>query len=48
VSFLVWIAGFFTDKITWRGIRYHVRQKLLIPVQPSFSGLPLGDEKHQN
>lgn len=48
VSFLVWIAGFFTDKITWRGIRYHVRQKLLIPVQPSFSGLPLRDEKHQN
>jgi ceramide glucosyltransferase len=48
VSFLVWIIGFLTDKITWRGIEYHVRRKLLIPVQPSFSGLPLRDEKHQN
>jgi ceramide glucosyltransferase len=48
ISFLVWIIGFFTDKITWRGIEYHVRQKLLIPVQPSFSSLPLRDEKHQN
>jgi ceramide glucosyltransferase len=48
VSFLVWIAGFFTDRITWRGIEYHVRRKLLVPVQPSMSGLPLGDEKHQN
>jgi ceramide glucosyltransferase len=48
VSFLVWIAGFFTDRITWRGIEYHVRRKLLVPVQPSLSGLPLGDEKHQS
>jgi ceramide glucosyltransferase len=48
VSFLVWIAGFFTDRITWRGIEYHVRQKLLIPVRPSLSHLPVGDEKHQN
>jgi ceramide glucosyltransferase len=48
VSFLVWIAGFFTDRITWRGIEYHVRRKLLVPVQRSLSGLPLGGEKHQN
>jgi len=48
VSFLVWIAGFFTDRITWRGIEYHVRHKLLMPVQPSVSGAPLRDEKHQN
>ena len=48
VSFLVWIAGFFTDRITWRGIEYHVRRKLLIPVRPSLSGLPFRDEKHQN
>jgi ceramide glucosyltransferase len=48
VSFLVWIAGFFTDRITWRGIEYHVRRKLLVPARPSPSSLPLGDEKHQN
>lgn len=48
VSFLVWIAGFFTDKIIWRGIEYHVRHKLLVPVQSSLSGLPLRDEKHEN
>ena len=48
VSFLVWIAGFFTDRITWRGIEYHVRRKLLVPVRPSVPSLPLGDEKHQN
>ncbi len=47
VSFLVWIAGFFTDRITWRGIEYHVRRKLLVPVQRSLSGLPLGGVKHQ-
>ena len=32
VNFLVWIAGFFTSRITWRGIPYRVEKGLLVPV----------------
>ena len=32
VSFIIWIAGFFTDKITWRGLTYHVKRGQLIPI----------------
>lgn len=31
INFLVWIAGFFTSKIVWRGIPYHVKKGLLVP-----------------
>jgi ceramide glucosyltransferase len=31
VSFVVWIAGFFSDRVTWRGVEYHVRRGLLVP-----------------
>ena len=33
VSAAVWFAGFFTDKITWRGLEYRVRDRLLEPVE---------------
>ena len=32
ISAVVWALGFFTDKITWRGLEYRVRHKLLIPI----------------
>src|SRR6266852_8494127 len=31
VSAAVWFAGFFTDKIQWRGLEYRVRNRLLEP-----------------
>jgi ceramide glucosyltransferase len=33
VSAAVWFAGFFTDKIRWRGLAYRVRNRLLEPVE---------------
>lgn len=35
INFLVWIAGFFTSTIVWRGIRYRVKRGLLIPAPHS-------------
>jgi ceramide glucosyltransferase len=32
ISFAVWVAGFFTDKIIWRGIPYRVKNRLLVPL----------------
>jgi ceramide glucosyltransferase len=32
ISFLVWVGGFFFNKIVWRGSVYRVRKGLLIPV----------------
>ncbi len=32
VSFVVWVAAFFSDRITWRGVDFHVREGLLVPV----------------
>jgi ceramide glucosyltransferase len=31
ISFLVWVGGFFSNKIVWRGSVYRVRKGLLIP-----------------
>jgi ceramide glucosyltransferase len=33
VSAAVWFAGFFTDRILWRGLEYRVRNRLLEPVR---------------
>lgn len=32
ISFVVWVSGFFSDKITWRGLKYRVQKGRLIPV----------------
>jgi len=32
VSFCVWVMGFFSDTIEWRGLVYRVKRRLLIPV----------------
>ncbi len=40
VNFLVWVAGFFSDRVTWRGMQYHVRKGLLVPVEAVGAGRP--------
>lgn len=35
ISFIVWAVGFFSNKITWRGLTYHVRNGQLIPILPT-------------
>jgi ceramide glucosyltransferase len=32
ISFAVWVGAFFSDKITWRGLTYRVKNGLLVPV----------------
>jgi ceramide glucosyltransferase len=34
ISGIVWFAGFFTNKISWRGLEYRVKKRLLEPVKP--------------
>jgi len=38
ISSAVWIAGFFSNKIRWRGLEYRVRRKILVPVMRDVSG----------
>jgi len=33
ISAAIWFAGFFTDRITWRGLEYRVRNRLLEPTR---------------
>ena len=33
VSAAVWVAGFFSDKIRWRGLEYRVKKGILVPVE---------------
>jgi ceramide glucosyltransferase len=40
ISFIVWVRGFFSDKITWRGLEYRVQKGRLIPVQSSYGPAP--------
>jgi ceramide glucosyltransferase len=35
VNFLVWVAGFFNNKIVWRGVIYRVKKGMLEPVTGS-------------
>jgi len=32
IGFIIWITGFFSDNIFWRGMSYHVRNGELIPI----------------
>ena len=38
ISAVVWVAGFFSDKIQWRGLQYRVKNGLLVPVEPRSRG----------
>ena len=41
INFIIWIAGFFSNRIIWRGLAYHVRSGQLIPIPTSsFSPAP--------
>jgi ceramide glucosyltransferase len=40
ISFIIWITGFFSDKILWRGLNYHVRHGELIPIPVSSHAAP--------
>ena len=35
LNFGVWVAGFLTNKITWRGLKYRVEKGLLLPSKPN-------------
>jgi len=37
ISAAVWLAGFFTDRVRWRGLEYRVRDRLLEPLQSARS-----------
>jgi ceramide glucosyltransferase len=32
ISAAVWLVGFFSDKIRWRGLEYRVKKRMLVPV----------------
>jgi ceramide glucosyltransferase len=38
INFIVWITGFFSNKIIWRGLTYHVRNGQLVPILSSCHG----------
>jgi ceramide glucosyltransferase len=38
ISFVIWMTGFFSDKIVWRGLRYHIKSGQLIPIPSSSYG----------
>jgi ceramide glucosyltransferase len=35
LNFAVWLTGFFANKITWRGLEYRVKNRLLVPLNPA-------------
>jgi len=39
MSFVIWVRGFFSDRIAWRGLEYHVQKGRLIPVPPTSQSL---------
>jgi hypothetical protein len=45
VGAAVWFAGFFTDRILWRGLEYRVRNRLLEPVADASTARLAGQER---
>ena len=45
VSTVVWLAGFFTDRIVWRGLEYRVRNRLLEPLRGARTERLAGSEQ---
>jgi ceramide glucosyltransferase len=40
ISFFVWLAGFFAEKIVWRGLEYRLHKGQLIPIMSTNASLP--------
>jgi ceramide glucosyltransferase len=45
VGAAVWFAGFFTDRILWRGLEYRVRNRLMEPVADASAARLAGQER---
>ncbi len=39
ISFVVWLVGFFSEKIVWRGLEYRLHKGQLIPMPSTGEGL---------
>jgi len=44
ISFIVWLAGFFSEKIVWRGLEYRLHKGQLIPILSTNTNLPARQE----
>jgi ceramide glucosyltransferase len=40
ISFIVWVAGFFSERIVWRGLEYRMQDGQLIPMPSTSAALP--------
>ena len=40
ISFIVWLAGFFAQKVIWRGLEYRLQEGQLIPIPSTSAALP--------
>lgn len=40
ISFIVWLAGFFSEEVIWRGIEYRMHEGQLIPLPSTTVSLP--------
>ena len=40
ISFVVWLAGFFSEQVIWRGLEYRLHQGQLIPLPSTAVSLP--------
>jgi ceramide glucosyltransferase len=40
ISFFVWLAGFFAEKIVWRGLEYRLHEGQLIPIPSASEAVP--------
>jgi ceramide glucosyltransferase len=40
ISFFVWVAGFFSERIVWRGLAYRMQNGQLIPIPSTSAALP--------
>ncbi len=38
ISFFVWVTGFFSEKVIWRGLEYRLHDGQLIPIPPPSEG----------
>jgi len=38
ISFIVWVTGFFSEKVIWRGLKYRLQEGQLIPIPSTSAG----------